>query len=99
MSLKLIEQLRSQSVPSANKENSTESINKTSSRILVELSLNESIRYANGDPVEKWLNNLLCLDASVVPRISSGCPLPEKCDLYLFIDIFQICFEVLQWCY
>lgn len=82
LSLKLIEQLRSQSVPSANKENSTESINKTSSRILVELSLNESIRYANGDPVEKWLNNLLCLDASVVPRISSGCPLPEKCDLY-----------------
>lgn len=82
LSLKLIEQLRSQSVPSANKENSTESINKTSSRILVELSSNESIRYANGDPVEKWLNNLLCLDASVVPRISSGCPLPEKCDLY-----------------
>ena len=34
------------------------------------------------DPVEDWLNKLLCLDATVVPRINSGCPLPENCDLY-----------------
>lgn len=44
--------------------------------------LNESIRYANGDPVERWLYDLLCLDATNVSRISSGCPLPEACDLY-----------------
>ena len=46
------------------------------------MTLNESIRYADKDPVEKWLNNLLCLDATDVPRITSGCPLPELCDLY-----------------
>ena len=51
-------------------------------RVLHEVTLNESIRYADKDPVEKWLNNLLCLDATDVPRITSGCPLPELCDLY-----------------
>lgn len=51
-------------------------------RLLWELTLSESIRYANGDFVEKWLNELLCLDATVVPRISSGCPVPADCDLY-----------------
>jgi hypothetical protein len=29
-------------------------------------------RYTVGDPVESWLNSLLCLDATVAPRISSG---------------------------
>lgn len=84
LSLKLIEQLRSQSVVTSKKgtTTATNSGNSASSRMLVELALNESIRYANGDPVEKWLNSLLCLDATVVPRISSGCPLPENCDLY-----------------
>lgn len=51
-------------------------------RVLHEVVLNESIRYANGDPVERWLYDLLCLDATNVTRISSGCPLPESCDLY-----------------
>jgi tRNA(Met) C34 N-acetyltransferase TmcA len=35
-----------------------------------------------GDPVERWLNQLLCLDASIVPRIPTGCPPPDKCELY-----------------
>ena len=51
-------------------------------RVLHEVTLNESIRYADKDPVEKWLNDLLCLDATEVPRIISGTPLPELCDLY-----------------
>lgn len=51
-------------------------------RALHEIVLNDSIRYANGDPVEKWLNDLLCLDATNVSRITSGCPVPESCDLY-----------------
>ena len=51
-------------------------------RILHEVSLNESIRYANEDPVEKWLNELLCLDATSSPKILSGCPVPSSCDLY-----------------
>lgn len=34
----------------------------TSSSLLTELDLSHPIRYALGDPVEAWLNNLLCLD-------------------------------------
>ncbi|KAF2979352.1 hypothetical protein EK904_012519 [Melospiza melodia maxima] len=51
-------------------------------RTLHEVSLHESIRYAPGDPVEKWLNDLLCLDCLNITRIISGCPLPDTCDLY-----------------
>ncbi|NXE42420.1 NAT10 acetyltransferase, partial [Ptilorrhoa leucosticta] len=51
-------------------------------RTLHEVSLHESIRYAPGDPVEKWLNDLLCLDCLSITRIISGCPLPDTCDLY-----------------
>lgn len=40
------------------------------------------IRYGNGDPIEKWLNDLLCLDASTVRKITSGCPHPSQCNLY-----------------
>lgn len=46
------------------------------------MTLEESIRYRPGDPIESWLNSLLCLDASAVRPISSGCPPPEQCDLY-----------------
>uniref|UniRef100_A0A8C8GDK5 RNA cytidine acetyltransferase n=1 Tax=Oncorhynchus tshawytscha TaxID=74940 RepID=A0A8C8GDK5_ONCTS len=55
---------------------------RTQSRSLQEVSLHESIRYAMGDPVEKWLNELLCLDCLNIPRVISGCPLPQTCDLY-----------------
>uniref|UniRef100_A0AAR2J8Y1 RNA cytidine acetyltransferase n=1 Tax=Pygocentrus nattereri TaxID=42514 RepID=A0AAR2J8Y1_PYGNA len=86
LSLKLIQQLRQQS---ADGQQSLSAENKTTNtarlaaaRSLHEMSLHESIRYAPGDPVEKWLNELLCLDCLSVPRIISGCPLPETCDLY-----------------
>ncbi|KAI4892813.1 hypothetical protein NFI96_017246 [Prochilodus magdalenae] len=95
LSLKLIQQLRQQS---ADSQQSLSAENKSTStarlatgmvtvwyrraRSLHEVSLHESIRYAPGDPVEKWLNDLLCLDCLSVPRIISGCPLPENCDLY-----------------
>ncbi|XP_045175283.1 RNA cytidine acetyltransferase-like [Mercenaria mercenaria] len=92
LSLKLIQQLRQQSstyggvtselkktVAMATKSEGTSS---SSGRILQEVVLNESIRYADNDPVEKWLNDLLCLNATDVPRILSGCPLPELCELY-----------------
>ena len=58
----------------------------SSGRILSEILLNESIRYSPEDAVEQWLNNLLCLDATVVPKFSSGCPLPDTCDLYPFVE-------------
>uniref|UniRef100_A0A8I5NBA6 RNA cytidine acetyltransferase n=1 Tax=Papio anubis TaxID=9555 RepID=A0A8I5NBA6_PAPAN len=86
LSLKLIQQLRQQSAQS---QVSTTAENKTtttarlaSARTLHEVSLQESIRYAPGDAVEKWLNDLLCLDCLNITRIVSGCPLPEACELY-----------------
>ncbi|XP_013931419.1 PREDICTED: N-acetyltransferase 10 [Thamnophis sirtalis] len=86
LSLKLIQQLRQESAQaqaSVTAENKITTTAKLSSaRTLHEVSLQESIRYAPGDPVEKWLNDLLCLDCLNITRIISGCPLPETCDLY-----------------
>ena len=86
LSLKLIQQLREKSVnttiaKSAEGEGKSDGATP-GGRLLWELTLSESIRYANGDVIEKWLNELLCLDATVVPRISSGCPIPDECELY-----------------
>ncbi|XP_075044406.1 RNA cytidine acetyltransferase [Mixophyes fleayi] len=86
LSLKLIQQLRQQSADSQvsitaeNKSTSTQRL--ASARTLHEVSLQESIRYAPGDPVEKWLNELLCLDCLNISRMIYGCPLPQTCDLY-----------------
>ncbi|XP_026167756.1 RNA cytidine acetyltransferase isoform X1 [Mastacembelus armatus] len=86
LSLKLIQQLRQQSADSQqNMSAENRTINTTrlaAARSLHEVSLHESIRYAPGDPVEKWLNDLLCLDCLNIPRLISGCPLPQTCDLY-----------------
>ncbi|KAH8275946.1 hypothetical protein KR018_001893 [Drosophila ironensis] len=49
------------------------------------LKLEESIRYQDNDDIERWLVNLLCLDATTVPSISSGCPTPDACELY-YVD-------------
>ncbi|KAI9698390.1 MAG: killer toxin resistant protein [Candelina mexicana] len=52
-------------------------------RSLREITLSEPIRYALGDPVERWLNTLLCLDATL-PRSkvnTNGCPHPTQCQL------------------
>ncbi|CAI2184113.1 17096_t:CDS:10, partial [Funneliformis geosporum] len=51
-------------------------------RILREIKLEEPIRYALNDSVEKWLNKLLCLDASIISKNIQGCPHPQKCELY-----------------
>lgn len=56
-------------------------LRKAASRRLTELQLSEPIRYAPGDPVEAWLNKLLCLDATV-DGLSKGLAHPDKCDLY-----------------
>uniref|UniRef100_A0A4X2PLF2 RNA cytidine acetyltransferase n=2 Tax=Xenopus tropicalis TaxID=8364 RepID=A0A4X2PLF2_XENTR len=86
LSLKLIQQLRQQSADSqvtVTAENKSTASNRlASARTLHEVTLQESIRYAPGDPVEKWLNDMLCLDCMNISRIISGCPLPETCDLY-----------------
>lgn len=57
-------------------------------RLLYEISLKEAIRYANGDPVEGWLNNLLCLDcgekltSSLAKGTGGVAPAPDLCQLY-----------------
>lgn len=95
LSLKLIQQLRDQSrgikkvggdekvADRANSSKGADGDNAVrSSRSLREITLSEPIRYAPGDGVEKWLNRLLCLDATM-PRASSihGTPHPSQCQL------------------
>lgn len=51
------------------------------SHTLREVALDEPIRYAPGDPVEAWLNRLLCLDAAL-PTARQGTPHPLECLLF-----------------
>ncbi|KAI7092258.1 RNA cytidine, partial [Hortaea werneckii] len=95
LSLKLIQQLREQSRGgkksdpdhqvtnrSSTDKTSDGASNAMSTRSLREITLSEPIRYAPNDPVEKWMNRLLCLDATL-PRSSSihGTPHPSQCQL------------------
>ncbi|KMT08634.1 hypothetical protein BVRB_6g139110 [Beta vulgaris subsp. vulgaris] len=76
LSLKLLQQLEEQSQISKNLDSSL------SGRLFKKIELNESIRYASGDPIERWLNELLCLDvANYIPNITR-LPPPNECDLY-----------------
>ncbi|ORZ34358.1 GNAT acetyltransferase 2-domain-containing protein [Catenaria anguillulae PL171] len=78
LSLKLIQSLRQQSAAPATDADAKEA---AASRTLREVTLDQPIRYADGDPVESWLNRLLCLDATVSKTIV-GCPAPNECQLY-----------------
>lgn len=99
LSLKLIKQLRDQSrgVTKPNASEASEVADRSTgkaakgttstfagARTLREVTLSEPIRYAQGDAVEKWLNKLLCLDATL-PRSRlntvQGCPDPSQCQL------------------
>ncbi|KAL7272500.1 N-acetyltransferase 10 [Rhizina undulata] len=96
LSLKLIQQLREQSrgvVKAVENGEAADRSGKASKRTdtigyggrtLRETTLAEPIRYAPNDPVEKWLNNLLCLDATLPNTRNSvhGTPSPAKCELY-----------------
>lgn len=56
----------------------------TVGRTLTELTLDTPIRYGKGDPVESWLNQLLCLDSSnAATRLVNVMPAPRDCELYL----------------
>jgi N-acetyltransferase 10 len=94
LSLKLIKQLRDQSRTASTAgegmeitDRSTGKTSKTeefqAGRKLREITLSEPIRYAQGDAVEKWLNTVLCLDATLPKSKSSinGCPDPTQCQL------------------
>ncbi|EGC46232.1 nucleolar ATPase Kre33 [Histoplasma capsulatum var. duboisii H88] len=96
LSLKLIQQLREQSRGGAKSADDTDIVDRAAGkspnhgekffsggRSLREITLSEPIRYAPGDFVEKWLNKLLCLDATL-PKSkvnTQGCPHPSQCEL------------------
>ncbi|KAJ5224264.1 RNA cytidine acetyltransferase [Penicillium citrinum] len=94
LSLKLIQQLREQARGGLKSEDtdvadrSTGKVSKNTDqslggRSLREITLAEPIRYAPGDSVEKWLNKVLCLDATL-PKSrmnTQGCPHPSQCQL------------------
>ncbi|XP_024941592.1 RNA cytidine acetyltransferase isoform X2 [Cephus cinctus] len=84
LSLKLLQQLRSQTSPGNTHEKSSKNSEKNAvvGRQLHELTLEESIRYKSGDSVEQWLCDLLCLNAATQAPILSGCPPPDTCQLY-----------------
>jgi N-acetyltransferase 10 len=53
-------------------------------RTLTEITLQVPIRYNISDPIEKWLNGLLCLDNVAHSfRIVSNIPSPNDCELFL----------------
>ncbi|KAG6857245.1 hypothetical protein H0H87_007078 [Tephrocybe sp. NHM501043] len=52
-------------------------------RSLREIKLDTPIRYSSGDNVEKWLNSILCLDATIISKApTQGCPHPSTCELF-----------------
>lgn len=57
----------------------------SSDRVLVEVNMEEPIRYAPGDAVESWLYRVLCLDVTQLKMSSSGLgrvSSPTECSLY-----------------
>lgn len=92
LSLKLIQQLRDQSRGGAKNTHDGEAADRTGKatkasiggRTLREATLSEPIRYAPNDPVEAWLNSLLCLDATLPTNkpTLTGTPDPAKCNLF-----------------
>ncbi|KAJ9350763.1 hypothetical protein DTO027B9_6787 [Paecilomyces variotii] len=96
LSLKLIQQLREQSrgglktgpedtdiADRATGKAAKNTDKNLGGRSLREITLSEPIRYAPGDSVEKWLNKVLCLDATL-PKSkmnTQGCPHPSQCQL------------------
>ncbi|EJT98812.1 N-acetyltransferase Nat10 [Dacryopinax primogenitus] len=88
LSLKLIAQLRessrlslSQQASGDDKGRSAALIAGASARKLHEVTLDEPIRYALGDPVEAYLSRLLLLSPPN-PSTTSGTPHPRQCNLY-----------------
>ncbi|KAJ7447247.1 GNAT acetyltransferase 2-domain-containing protein [Mycena latifolia] len=98
LSLKLIQQLRESTRPSLSKAPAGTAASKDDdvsapakkhpkpapkARTLRELKLTTPIRYGAGDRIEKWLYNVLCLNASIASSSSHrGTPHPSTCTLF-----------------
>lgn len=78
LSLKLLDQLREKSQSNAANAGRISS----SARKFYEVKLEEPIRYGEGDRVERWLYDLLCLDATSAASMANKCPHPSDCSLY-----------------
>jgi N-acetyltransferase 10 len=89
LSLKLIEQLRTGSASSAglgsgpSRGTSSTRADSGSGRVFREVEMKTPIRYGEGDPIEQWLYDLLCLEAGGkrLP-LTGGAPHPDECELY-----------------
>ncbi|CAK5280828.1 unnamed protein product [Mycena citricolor] len=97
LSLKLIQQLRESTRPSLTKAPAGGNDDKAAAsgtkktpkaapkaRTLREVKLTTPIRYSAGDQIEKWLYNVLCLNATTNSSSSShrGTPHPSTCSLF-----------------
>ncbi|KAL4434095.1 hypothetical protein ABPG75_000536 [Micractinium tetrahymenae] len=84
LSLKLIQQLRQQGAKLASGEGKAGGAGGAGGmRTFREVILAEPIRYSLGDRVERWLNDLLCLDAAEhTPPPPARLPHPDECELY-----------------
>ncbi|KAI0052738.1 DUF699-domain-containing protein [Auriscalpium vulgare] len=92
LSLKLIQQLRESTRPSLSKDTAEDATSSTKkpahaappkARSLREIKLETPIRYSAGDRVERWLNGLLCLDATITSSSGlHGTPHPSQCELF-----------------
>lgn len=98
LSLKLIKKLREGGAPNrrdpaasvnsqANKESNRQvsaiASRSGSGRVFHEVNMETPIRYSEGDPVEAWMYDLLCLRAGGVRQtLTSGAPHPDDCELY-----------------
>lgn len=51
-------------------------------RLLKEITLRDPIRYGPDDPVERWMNRLLCLDITDTAAPLRSSPHPNTCELY-----------------
>ncbi|CAG9315910.1 unnamed protein product [Blepharisma stoltei] len=57
--------------------------NDLKTRNLKQLKMTAPIRYSLNDPIEKWLTDLLCLEATTPYPLASAPPHPSHCSLYL----------------
>jgi N-acetyltransferase 10 len=88
LSLKLLKELRGGSSQTKKNQDSGNNASNASSilahsRNFREITLEEPIRYAAGDPMEGWLHELLCLDAADhIPPLPKRLPHPDECELF-----------------
>ncbi|EGR27233.1 hypothetical protein IMG5_199740 [Ichthyophthirius multifiliis] len=72
LSQELIKKLKTQTIT-----------NSKNQRILKQITLQDPIRYSPNDPIEKWLNGLLCLEATDAVSLKEKLPPSEDCELFL----------------